>query len=97
MRAAAFLSIGLRLLGTHASIDVGRAGAAIDLLVARGAIALGVISSTIELVATGARVQDVMLVGKGVAEFTSESVRQKLFKNSKNFYIRAELIWKNVR
>lgn len=88
--------MGRPLFRTDASIEVSRARAVMDNipLGRRVAITLGVIRSTVELFAAGARVQNITLSSKGVAKCTSQSARQKPFNNSmvKHLYVLAELI-----
>lgn len=61
-------------LGADASVQSSRLGAAVDLLHIRGAVALLVVRLAVELLAAGAGVQDIVLIGKGVAKFTREGV-----------------------
>lgn len=62
------------LLGADLGVQVDGAGAAVDLLHAGGAVALGIVGLAVELLATLTRAQDVVLISEGVAELSAELV-----------------------
>lgn len=62
------------LLGADLGVQVDGARAAVDLLHAGGAVALGIVGLAVELLATLTRAQDVVLVSKGVAVLSAELV-----------------------
>lgn len=66
------------LLGADLGVQVDGAGAAVDLLHAGGAVALGIVGLAVELLATLTRAQDVVLVSEGVAELSAQLVWRRM-------------------